>query len=31
MMYYSINKMDKDKLSNHLQNAKIFIETYTKK
>ena len=30
MMYYSINKMDKDKLSNHLQNAKIFIETYTK-
>ena len=30
MMYHSINKMDKEKLSNHLKNAKNFINTYTK-
>ena len=30
MMYHSVNKMDKEKLSNHLKNAKNFISTYTK-
>ena len=30
MMYYTVNKMDKSKISTHISNAKKFIREYTK-